>query len=278
MTAYLSAYGKNNISIKQNLAERIPMRLFHYTTIDAFLKIWTSKQLRFSSNLNLNDPFEKHKGYDIPWEKDDFRTFIQEAKQFDKVYSGILSSYQQISFTKNLSSKIADGFSSPAMWGHYAHNENGVCIEIDSEKLPKIPNIIKKRSVLYTKYVPVISYHIPMILEEIEIDKIIQQHIKELFFTKHIDWKYEREYRIIAKADGELFLPLNDSILSVTVYDFAGINTDIIERIIQDEVPIYGLHKGSTDGKRQLDRIDLKRYRRVMSGEHPQKPDIILPK
>ena len=76
------------------------MKLYHYTTIDAFLKIWVSNQLRFSKHNNTNDPFERRKAYNLPINTPRFSYFIEKANEFDKIYSRILELYKQISFTK----------------------------------------------------------------------------------------------------------------------------------------------------------------------------------
>ena len=106
------------------------MKLYHYTTIDAFLKIWVSNQLRFSKHKNTNDPFERRKAYNLPITTSNFSYFQAKATEFDKIYSRIFESYKQISFTKSYPSNLrkVNGYTSPMMWGHYAHNEDGVCI------------------------------------------------------------------------------------------------------------------------------------------------------
>lgn len=231
------------------------MKLYHYTTVDAFARIWMSNQLRFSTNLKLNDPFEKRKPYDLPVTPYNAPYIRDHSDDLNKMYAHVVSAYQQISFTRNYS--FCKGYASPAMWGHYAHNENGVCIEFDSSKFPKIPHFIKKRSVAYRKVIPSLSYYLQSCVHRSDVEKFVKEHIEELFFVKHIHWKYENEYRIIAKSEEELFLPLENSIESVTVFSPSGSNTSFVEQLVQNRIPIYWLWTGGSKGIRQIERFNL---------------------
>lgn len=253
------------------------MKLYHYTTIDAFLKIWVSNQLRFSKHNNTNDPFEKRKAYNLPITTPNFSYFQAKANEFDKIYSRLFESYKQISFTKSYPSNLrkVNGYTSPMMWGHYAHNEDGVCIEIDKEKIPKIPKEVIMRSVIYKGEVPLLPYDIlTMDICEKDITQLIADNLKDLFFTKHKHWKYENEYRMIIKTDQETFLPLGDAISAIYVYDPESINTKIVEHIVKQKVPIYVIDTSGFNGVRQIDRIDLQQYHKAMSGVTPKMPKL----
>lgn len=249
------------------------MKIYHYTTIESFCKVWVSKQLRFSESKNTNDPFERSKPYSLN------TLDIEQAKTFDKIYQEILGTYRQISFTKNYSlNGRDDGFSSPMMWGHYAHNEAGVCIEIEQEKL-KVPSKTRMRSVRYMDTVPALSFQFQPDMTEEDIKTLIQNHIYELFFIKHKHWKFENEYRMILQTTEESYIPLQNAVTSVIVYSTSGVNTDIVKHIVQEEVPIYALWNGGYHAQRNLDRIDLKRYNEIMNGEKvvtPTLPKLIL--
>lgn len=244
------------------------MKLYHYTTIDAFCQIWVSKQLRFSKSKNTNDPFERSKPYSIN------TIDIEQATVFNKIYQEIMETYRQISFTRNYSHNGRDdGFSSPMMWGHYAHNETGVCIEIDKNKL-KVPTKTNMHSVRYMDTVPALSFRFQPNITEKDIRTLIHNHIEELFFVKHKHWKFENEYRIVLQTTEETYVSLQNAITSVTVYSTTGINTDIVKHIVQEEVPIYALWNGEEHGYRTLDRIDLKRYNEIMSRDKAVMPTL----
>lgn len=249
------------------------MKLYHYTSIESFCKIWVSKQLRFSKSQNTNDLFERSKPYSLN------TLDIEQAKAFDKIYQEVMETYKQISFTKNYSRNGRnDGFSSPMMWGHYAHNEAGVCIEIEQEKL-RVPFKTRMRSVRYTDIVPSLSFKCQPNITEEEIRTLIHNHIYDLFFIKHRHWKFENEYRMILRTTEESYIPLQNAVTSVIVYSTSGVNTDIVKHIVQEEVPIYALWDGGYHAQRNLDRIDLKRYNEIMSGGKvvtPTIPKLIL--
>ena len=120
------------------------MKLYHFTTLESFTKIWVTKTLKFSVYKNLNDSFEVNKYIDA---------LYPHYESFDNFYT-ILSKYKQISFAMD---SDEEGYKSPMMWGHYAHNENGVCIELDSEKL-KLEEEIILGKVEYDYKVPFIPF------------------------------------------------------------------------------------------------------------------------
>ena len=253
------------------------MKLYHYTTLDAFAKIWVAKQLRFSKSAITNDFFEKRKGYDLPIRTLDLGAFLEKARIFDEIYSRILDSYVQLSFTKSYSKNgfYKDGYISPMMWGHYARNENGVCIEIDKEKIPKIPSMVKMRSVIYTEHVPLLTPDLlNLTITEDTIEQLISSHLKELFFVKHKHWKFENEYRMIIKSNQETFLPLGNAISAVYVYNVQDINTAIVEQLVQQQVPIYALTTNTYRGYRQIDCFEMAQYYKAMKKERPKLPKL----
>ena len=145
------------------------MKLYHYTTIETFSKIWVSKQLRFSESKNTNDLFEKRKTWEfvcgiLPNEGE--KDVMEAFNTFGKKFSDILAKYRQISFS--LDYKNLRGCYSSMMWGQYAHNENGVCIEFDSEKMYFPPNVFKSK-VKYTYDVPICFLYISHLYGKREI-------------------------------------------------------------------------------------------------------------
>lgn len=236
------------------------MKLYHYTTIESFSKIWVSKQLRFSESKNTNDLFEKRKTWELicgilPKEENS-NNMLDVINSFGRCFSEILSKYKQISFT--LDYKNSSGCKSSMMWGQYAHNENGVCIEFDSDKILFPPESYRSK-VKYTYDIPKIKFD----KENAFIDKAyMQQYVKKnratVFFTKHKHWEHENEYRLVCK--GYDTLSIEGAITKVYVYDSVNINTRVVERIVNNEVPIYYLYISHAHEKRdigcgRLDRI-----------------------
>ena len=211
------------------------MKLYHFTTLESFAKIWVTKTLKFSVYKNLNDSFEVNKYIDA---------LYPHYESFDNFYT-ILSKYKQISFAMD---SDEEGYKSPMMWGHYAHNENGVCIELDSEKL-KLEEEIILGKVEYDYKVPFIPFDKRMLLEEPEIDSYIKDYQRDKFFIKHKHWEHENEYRLISKS--EELLSIDDAVTKIYVYNKSSVNTKVVKHLVRDEVEIrFLIASQQSDGRR----------------------------
>ena len=78
------------------------MKLYHYTTIESFLKIWVSKTILFSESSNVNDIYERHKIHSfvdglLPTSNGE--EYFEALKNVSKIFTKILKKYKQISFT-----------------------------------------------------------------------------------------------------------------------------------------------------------------------------------
>ena len=188
------------------------MKLYHYTTIDKFEKIWDSKTIRFAPAETTNDFFERFKTFVLTQ-----GTFSYNGKQldrnlfnhFDKKIWEELSKYRQVSFSYDYDDGLK-GYASPMMWGQYAWSkigktwQNGVCIAIDSDKIkvPSFvfpPNKVQYKSSLESPIVENIDY-----TKEGAAAFFVERNINAYFFTKHNHWEHENEYRYICKQEGAL--------------------------------------------------------------------------
>lgn len=238
------------------------MRLYHYTSIDAFAKIWVSKKLRFSESKNTNDLFERSKTWEfvcgiLPTGID--VDIMDALNHFGKSFSDLLAQYKQISFT--LDYNKFEGCKSSMMWGQYAHNDNGVCIEFDSEKLNYVRNIYASK-IKYTYNVPKIRFDKEnAFVDNSYLKSFIKRNRKALFFTKHKQWEHENEFRLI--SNDEDYLPIDGAIKRVYVFNSSSINTRVVEHIVNGEVPIYYLYISHTNGKRDIGFDSLGNYRQI---------------
>lgn len=220
------------------------MKLYHFTTLESFTKIWVTKTLKFSVYKNLNDSFEVNKYIDSLYALD---------KSSEKFFT-ILSKYKQISFAMDADE---EGYKSPMMWGHYAHNENGVCIELDSEKL-KIDENMFLGKVEYDYNIPFISFDKRMLLEEPEIDSYIKDYQRDIFFIKHKHWEHENEYRIISKSEDKL--SIDGAITKIYAYNKSGVNTKVIKHLVRDEVEVRFLIASQQSGGRRIGSVSLNAF------------------
>src|ERR1035441_10393936 len=75
--------------------------------------------------------------------------------------------------------------SSTLMWSHYADNHRGLCLEFSTNN-----NVFRcaQRIVYRSKY-PVWHPH----------TLLLETNIEEALLTKSRDWRYEKEYRVVAR-------------------------------------------------------------------------------
>lgn len=177
-------------------------KLYHYTNINAALKILTTQKLKFSPLTNLNDVNEFYRA--IFYKKDDVTA---EAER-------VLSNYQQISLTMDSANK--KGFTIPPMWGHYADKNKGVCFAFDKEKLLSKAN---ERKIMHgkVKYVPIHTGEI--CITQDRVANFFEDKRKDLFFKKSKAWTYEQEYRILLDAaqtnQQENYLDIDNSLIAI---------------------------------------------------------------
>ena len=81
------------------------------------------------------------------------------------------------------------------MWSHYADKGRGVCLEFDT----KFEQFTQLRHVEYVDSIPELNA-VPVYLHN-DVDQLI-----DLFYTKSVDWSYEREWRSLHDVAGtEIF-------------------------------------------------------------------------
>ena len=224
------------------------MKLYHFTSLESFFKIWVSKQLLFSKPERLNDSFERLKYIDSS-SPESLEHYLN--KSFNK-YFNILSEYKQISFS--LDSYEEEGFKSPMMWGHYAHNNNGVCIELDYEKLPNLNKAFSGK-VKYDYKVPCLPFDKRMISDESDIQEFIDINQHVLFFIKHKHWEHENEYRIISRDMKSLNIA--DAITRIYVYDKSSVNTSVVQYLVKNEVEVHFLTVTPKNDGRYISSVRL---------------------
>jgi len=220
------------------------MILYHYTSVEKFKLIWSSKTIWFAPAETTNDFFERFKTFVLTQD-----TFMCDGKQldrsrldhFDEKIRAELSKYRQVSFSYDYDDGLK-GYASPMMWGQYAWHkkgeewQNGVCIAIDSDKV-KMPSLVKPEKVRYDFTLE------PPKVENIDYTKedaaalFVERNLATYFFTKHKHWEHENEYRYICKQEG--VLDISDAIIGVyTLFDN---NTPLedIEDIVKDSSLIW---------------------------------------
>jgi hypothetical protein len=160
---------------------------------------------------------------------------------------------------------IRSGFGHPRMWTQYADNHRGVCLvlnqqglhesvvsQIGSDKLFYGP--VKYLSTTYGPHSVAGSGPYDLVYWEDILDQglasVLEPHIgryhKELFFTKHLDWRDEWEYRWFyrSKNNEPIYVPVA-SCLSAVILG-SDCPKDMSERIIDlcrpHNIPVFRAH------------------------------------
>lgn len=187
--------------------------LFHYTTFDSFIKILETMTLRSSPLSRMNDLNEACLAC-VDWSKK--IRFYLNAETYIREECSV------ISFTRNYMTNgcCQEGSNHPAMWAHYGENSNGVCIVLDQESL-----IDNNKELLadYFYKLEDIGYSADCSpddsitnAEYASLSDFVSKNYKELFFKKHIDWKYEKETRFLVEAP-RLYLNIKGAIKYVVL-------------------------------------------------------------
>lgn len=211
-------------------------KIYHTTSLNSFLLIWAKKRLRFAPLSGVNDMKEK------------FLSISEENPQLLPMLfamDDVKRSYKQISFTMDFDTKYK-GCTSPLMWGVYGDKNNGVCIELDYEKL-KLPEnclcgIVDYKQINYRKI------EIPQNVVTINsLKDFIVEHQKELFFEKDLCWEHENEYRILSDTDD--YLDISEAISAVYVASIDGLTYEIVDELLKDSgVKLGFVHLNASNG------------------------------
>ena len=245
------------------------MTLYHYTTLNNFYSIWESKTLRFSYSKNTNDYFEREKAFVYDQGKFAEKEMVWGYLSFKTIrnlVSAELGKYHQISFCLDYSKKMP-GYASPMMWGQYARSkkrgkwQDGVCIELDYEKLEKPDNIFFEHKVKYTDKVKAPYLHRVNFTRVNAAEQFVKRFKNILFFTKHKHWEHEREYRFISKYKCEIGIA--NAIKGIYILGFNDSIINKIEKIVKDDSLINFLIITGTD-ERHLESINLKEHRELI--------------
>lgn len=235
------------------------MKLYHYTSLESFWKIWITQELLFARSHvpSNNDYFERKKSLYI--NSNECEKYMDEVilnsekKRIPNVFYQ-LNRYRQISFTMDYS-KDRYGFESlgclsPMMWGQYADRGSGVCIELDSDALDIKPDVIWAKDIDYVDKQKSFSITTKD-QESIEaINKAISKQRDIIFFQKSIHWKAENEFRLVSKDVRKL--NIEDAVRKIIVPGIEGKTTDLVKKLVENQDLIYFLHTYEEDGTKEL--------------------------
>lgn len=200
------------------------MKLYHYTSFDSFVRIWFTKTLLFSPPGNVNDILERTRGVktNCIWRYEDLQPF-----------SNLLESYKQISLTRDYSDKVK-GFMSPMMWGQYGNKGQGVCIELERDRI-ECQEGVWAGPITYTDDLHYIKLPENASSEE-DMAEYIQGNIEDILFKKHTSWEKENEYRYISRSQEKL--KITNAISAIYVQNGQSVDSSILYDIVNKQVPV----------------------------------------
>lgn len=242
------------------------MKLYHYTSLKKFSLIWESGQLRLSSAHvpSNNDFFERMKSVSIDPSNIELveSVLIGDGRKKIANYLNTLNLYRQASFAKDYINKetgdiITYGCLSPMMWGQYADCGKGVCLEFESEHLKYNDDTVTIHAdeVEYDEDVSSFIIDEERMKAVSEPISFIEQHIKELYYHKHIHWYYENEYRIVSRVNSKediLSILIKDCLTHIYVPKYKGESCNSVSSQVGKEVPISYLDTEEENGKKKL--------------------------
>lgn len=195
---------------------------YHYTTAaKAIQAILPQRSLRMGSLAALADPRESQ-----IWPFRVYSRDVASNSRFDPaIFAEATSSLTDRSWvlccTRDDPSAITEhsdpilkaGFGHPRMWAQYADNFKGVCLVLSHARLhDEVVAAVYPRNLFfgpihYSNTIDDSSAYDLTYLEDFldnGVDATLEPHIsrhhKTLFFTKHLDWRDEWEYRWVLRA------------------------------------------------------------------------------
>jgi Protein of unknown function (DUF2971) len=224
--------------------------LCHYTTsATAFEAILVDRKLRFSPYARMRDPTESQRWrFGAAFSPDSFQGREDEAQTHGlaqraadelKRQTKLLaltadaSSYEGRGFTDEM---FGRGWARARMWEQYGENHRGACLIFDREILHReLTEGLRTGGVMgcwegqvsYTRSgvagaIGALSFRLDNFktkpMEEALSDHL-EQHYRDLFLLKTLDWESEHEYRYVAHKpdDDYLYIPFSDSLKAVIV-------------------------------------------------------------
>lgn len=190
----------------------IPVSVFKYRSLkcENHLNAVFNGRVFLSKIQDFNDPYEFHFQLDYEriatalakargWPDDFLQTGLRLMRQ-----NTIGAEFNSLEFVEKFRQDVrvcafASDPLSILMWGHYAENHTGFCVEYQTSIEYFSRNLFP---VIYSDELFDATNEVVC---GINGDPIIQHALWEAALTKYQDWSYEREWRFIASAeDGEL--------------------------------------------------------------------------
>ncbi len=167
------------------------------------IKYFEDELLRFSQPGALNDPFECYPGMDIEFasmlieQYEDPAPVIAVTKEtFDDILVPYLTR-----IANRLNSRIgmlclSARWDSTLMWSHYSNDHRGFCIGFDVNHPFFSTDYIAEGG-----WGPIQQVNYSANRHFVSLKKLAPHEVLALLTTKHVDWSYEKELRLIRELN-----------------------------------------------------------------------------
>ena len=213
--------------------QRYPRYLYKYRSLDPhdpdsvlrFRNIVLGSRLWLSSPLDFNDPFDMGARITVAGpraqKRDRMKELVQRhstlpTRKQRRQQAAALAKRPPSSLIRNVTvaherairetgvCALAGDPRSILMWSHYSANHEGLCLQFDVARDPRV--FLRALSVEYSEDYPVINW----------LDNTADQ-LKIALLRKYQAWNYEQEHRIIVQQSARSSLPFNESALTATI-------------------------------------------------------------
>ena len=215
----------------------IPRYFYKYRSLSHALDIIRTGRLKFSTIDEFKDPFDGI-GDRTSDEEVDYNTLTERfiarlphymPAAYKESLKETLSKDPEKYFKEHAEKTIAalrkntgifcmsPIFDDIIMWSYYADSHKGVCLKLDISQHPELFYAINR-----------VEYQKEMPREKIIDAQELSQSFWSAITTKHHDWFYEREVRVIHHRENG-FLPFNKQVLKEVLFGVYTTQSDIDE-------------------------------------------------
>lgn len=208
----------------------IGSQVAHYTTFETAKSILKSKQIWLSGLDRVNDPRE-YSDWNLVARLDRKSTYDHRAGEAIRKEINDLKRFCKIScFSEDVDSEFDNSppqryinlgcigrcYANPVLWHHYAKQHKGVCLIFDKQALiEQLSNSAgalpwQAGSVEYSRgrfthdlFSTEYNYSFNEANNEFYAERFIKERSKALFFTKHLPWQAENEFRLFLYSPSE---------------------------------------------------------------------------
>lgn len=230
---------------------KVDQLLYRYYPYNEYLlETLITKKAWFPKPETFNDPFDCHLNFDDTIPRDKYEKCIRwqlkrEGRSEEQIERDIRKLISQDGIVNDDAKQVIDSIAASTrdmirnigvyclaeentnvtMWSHYAGNHSGLCLGI------LLYEVVFAEKVSYVPEAPKVNF------SELLDDGLTRNDYKWIF-SKHHDWKNEKEWRIVVQAGNQL-LSLPGQIKTVTF----GLRMNnekrrIIQEILKDETNI----------------------------------------